>query len=540
MLRGRTVTGMDLDETPNVAAQPVHEGEALADLGNLEIENRYRLLRPLGKGGFGHVWYAEDLKISNRFVAIKIFPPFEGVMAEDLRFEASCLAVLDGNPHIVSVFDYGFLENGAPYIVMQYIEGRSLRQELDQRICMPWIEVAALGVSICDGLAAAHVERNGRRILHRDIKPGNIMLSRRSPSDGEGFRDIQCVLVDFGMAKMMTKFMESTNSKPQAGTLSYMSPEQYSRGGKLGPATDIYSLGLVLSEAATGIRPLGFCGVDLAEKVRSGKLPGVPENLKSILASMCQEKSGDRPGVQDVRAGLERVVSEGYRSMPVARNVNSLIVAFFLGLGLGLGGAAIALGGSMVETVSEQDKGATKEDAEAEKAKKKDEGVTKEDAKAEEAEREDTKVEEATQEDAKVEEARKADTKVEEAKKADVSTDSVKKKARPQEASRVKTHILDAMRGCAPRFRGNSGPYAVVKYKIMVTYDNFVGKVEEKSISLSNGDGQKLLREQEQCISYALSEKLKGFEFMYFREMTGSVDINADKVVVVKSKWVPR
>src|SRR2546423_1847122 len=213
----------------------------------------YRIIEPLGSGGMGAVYKAHDEKL-HRVVALKVLPP-DAIMQEDRRRrflqEARAASALN-HPHILTVYEVGEAD-GKPYMVMEYVQGETLRQRIAARafVIKDALEIA---LQVAEGLAKAH--EHG--IVHRDLKPENLMVNR------DGYAKI----LDFGLAKLIERRQRAlaANStektllqvKTQAGmimgTINYMSPEQL-LGQRVDRRSDIFAFGTVLYEMATGLCP---------------------------------------------------------------------------------------------------------------------------------------------------------------------------------------------------------------------------------------------------------------------------------------------
>jgi eukaryotic-like serine/threonine-protein kinase len=204
------------------------------------IVERFTVERTLGRGGMATVYLARDRTLE-RPVALKVlaeqFADDEDFRQRFLR-EARLAAKLV-HPNVVQVYDVGEDERG-PYIVMEYVDGQTLADELRQHGPLPPAEVVAIGIQLCSALEAAHAER----LVHRDIKPQNILRRRNG----------QVKLADFGIARSLTA-TNHTEIGTVLGTAAYLAPEQ-ARGDPVTGAADIYSLGVVLYELLTGQKPI--------------------------------------------------------------------------------------------------------------------------------------------------------------------------------------------------------------------------------------------------------------------------------------------
>jgi serine/threonine-protein kinase len=227
------------------------------------LGDRYRLTELLGEGGMATIYLGHDLKLE-RDVAIKILRPEygrDGAFVARFRQEANSAAALS-HPNVVQVYDYGTDEAG-PFIVMEYVDGQDLGQILRDRGFVPSAAAARIAMQIADGLAAAHA----LGIVHRDVKPSNVLVSVAG----------QVKVADFGIARALSE-AQLTLPGQTLGSVRYLSPEQ-ARGENVTAATDIYALGLVLSEMLTG-RPVW--GGDTAGAVAMARLTEDPPAPSSV------------------------------------------------------------------------------------------------------------------------------------------------------------------------------------------------------------------------------------------------------------------
>ncbi len=223
--------------------------------GNV-LAGKFRVERVIGEGGMGTVLAAHHLQLDQR-VALKVMRPDAGLGADGVqRFlrEAQAVAKLRSE-HVVRVLDVGALPDGAPYIVMEYLEGHDLAAHVHKRGRLSVEETIDFVVQACDALAEAH--RLG--IVHRDLKPANLFLSK----DADGSAVIK--ILDFGISKQTFQDgrHDLTSTAGVVGSPSYMSPEQLKASRDVDGRTDIWALGIVLHELLTG--RLAFEATTLAE-----------------------------------------------------------------------------------------------------------------------------------------------------------------------------------------------------------------------------------------------------------------------------------
>ena len=209
--------------------------------GEGTFANRYTVERPIARGGMADVYLARD-QVLDRLVAVKVlFPEFarDPSFVERFRREAHSAASLN-HPNIVGVYDWG-QEHGTYFIVMEYVEGQSLRDVLRTQRTLPAVQAAAIGAEIADALAFAHAHG----VVHRDVKPGNVLIT---PSG-------QVKVTDFGIAANPTDAAQGlTQTGSVMGTATYFSPEQ-AQGFPVDGRTDVYALGVVLYEMVCGFPP---------------------------------------------------------------------------------------------------------------------------------------------------------------------------------------------------------------------------------------------------------------------------------------------
>jgi serine/threonine protein kinase len=289
------------------------------------IAERYQLKRRLAQGGMAEVWLAVDLTL-DRKVAVKWLKPMlasDEVVAERFRREAIAAASLN-HPNIVAVHDV-FEHEGRQAVVMQLVDGKSLRQLLDTQKRLSPELTGHIGA--CTAAALHHAHENN--FVHRDVKPGNIMIT----PDG------RVLLTDFGIAKALAGGDDLTSENIMMGTAKYLSPEQV-RGKKLDGRADLYSLGLVLYECLAGRVPfLGETDADTAlarlqrDPTDLNRLRAtLPTSLVTIIHQLLARNPMHRPATgADLVAALEAAASEGPPEIDATPHEHSPVTPFSAG-----------------------------------------------------------------------------------------------------------------------------------------------------------------------------------------------------------------
>lgn len=306
------MSGRQLLEEPLLEqlAQDIAVSPGRLDLAGKQFHH-YRVLSRIGAGGIGEVWLAKDLRLGRK-VALKLLLPISAADPQQiLRFEREARAASSLNhPNIVTIYEVGTAE-GFEFIAQEFVEGGTLRQRL-ARGAMPLAAVLDVGAQVSSALAAAHAAG----IIHRDIKPENIMLR----PDG------LLKVLDFGLARSIgrshsapagnTSNLSITRPGLVIGTAKYMSPEQ-ARGFPVDERSDIFSLGIVLYEIASGVPPFGgrtssdVVAAILAQDPQpiSRRMPGTPSPFEAVLKKCLEKDPAKRyASAQSLRLELERLL----------------------------------------------------------------------------------------------------------------------------------------------------------------------------------------------------------------------------------------
>lgn len=276
-----------------------HDTDELRDsLSGTFVDARYRVLHLLGTGGIGLVYLCQH-ELLQKPVAMKVLRP-EYVSHQDLneRFLIEARAATSiKSPRIVDVIDVGTLPNGAPYFVMEYVEGETLAALLDREGVVELHQTVAIAQQVAEGLVAAHAAG----VIHRDLKPENVFLARTA--EGELFAK----LFDFGIAKVAGQRKRLTYVGAVFGTPTYMSPEQ-ARGEAVDARADIYALGIMTFEMLAGAVP--FDGEDPLA-IMAQHVDRIPPPLSSVSRV-------------PVPPSLEAIVTRCLEKDPAARFPNAL------------------------------------------------------------------------------------------------------------------------------------------------------------------------------------------------------------------------
>ena len=281
----------------------------MIDKGYL-LGERYRIIDTLGEGGMANVYLAEDI-ILQRKVAVKILRlDLQNEPQTQARFQREALATSElSHPNIVSVLDVG-TDHGLPYMVMEYVDGPDLKEYIRQNAPLDLHEVIRIMDQILSAVALAHKHN----VIHRDLKPQNILMDKRG----------NIKIADFGIAVALNQ-SSVTQTNSVMGSVHYMSPEQ-TRGGLVTKQSDIYSLGIILYELITGTVPFnGDTPVSIALKHAQEPIPSirkkdqsVPQALENVVLKATAKDPRDRYATaQAMQADLDSSLDPERADEPV-------------------------------------------------------------------------------------------------------------------------------------------------------------------------------------------------------------------------------
>lgn len=252
----------------------------------------FKIIDTLGTGGMGTVYRAKHMDLG-RTVALKIFTPHGSdydLFVERLKREGQLMAELK-HPNVLDIYDAAVLEDGTPYLVLEYIKGEDLQKRLSREGKLSQRTALRIAIQVCEGLSAVH--KIG--IIHRDIKPANVLLGQNG----------SVKVTDFGISKD-TRSDESSTSLTMTGTTvgtaDYMSPEQ-TNNRELTPRSDLYSVGVLLYEMLMGVTPRG--------NFEALSKHGVPKNLEAVIMRCLQRDRQKRPASAATLAQSLRKIYKG-------------------------------------------------------------------------------------------------------------------------------------------------------------------------------------------------------------------------------------
>ncbi len=317
----------DLNETRDFPANPSSTSNAAAEtsvpaeapsselpLGPPERSDEigrlggYRVLKVLGKGGMGMVFLGEDIDL-HRFVALKVMLPRVANDEQNVeRFlrEAKAMAAIR-HPHVVTIYQVG-KANGAPFLAMEHLEGAPLDRRLKEQGKLTLTETLRLGRQLASGLMAVH----SRGLIHRDLKPSNLWLESVRQGSAES---TQLKILDFGLARLDQEHDAITQSGAILGTPAYMAPEQ-ARGEATDARSDLFSVGCILYEMATGVRPFqGGTVMSVLANLAVHKppaptklVPELPKAFSDVVMALLEKDPAKRPGsIQELSKSLENL-----------------------------------------------------------------------------------------------------------------------------------------------------------------------------------------------------------------------------------------
>lgn len=268
---------------------------------NTLFANRYLLIERIGIGGFSEVWKATDQMAENATIAIKIYAPDKGMDQHGLKqFRREYAVVLNLNHPVLLTARHFDVYEGRPYLVMPFIEGGSLQGRLIEKGNMDEDELAKLLVQISAGLQYLH----SKDILHQDIKPDNILI------DGNG----SYLLTDFGISGRLRSTLRKHTGSSKSMTVAYAPPERFTANPENMEASDIFSLGVLVYELATGNVPwMGNGGISLNSGAEVPELPDhFSSRFKKLVKLMMSANPGERPKSGDLKEITQKYMQTGH------------------------------------------------------------------------------------------------------------------------------------------------------------------------------------------------------------------------------------
>ena len=279
-----------------------------------QVVRNHRIVRRIGTGGMGEVYEAVHQTLQRR-VAIKVLHP-DWCKNPDLvkRFFNEALATnLIRHPAMVAIHDHGQFPDGMPFLIMEFLEGESLRRFHGK---LEPLQVVRIGWQVASGMSAAHA----KKIIHRDMKPDNVMVVRDDAMPG-GQR---VKILDFGLAKLAVEHQRagaqavSTRDGVALGTPEYMAPEQWLGAARVDGKADVYSLGVVLYETVAGVPPFASPESDKLRSMHlyapppplSSKIIGLPPELVRLIEQMMSKTQAERPTMTEVTTRLEALMRD--------------------------------------------------------------------------------------------------------------------------------------------------------------------------------------------------------------------------------------
>ena len=298
--RQASLSSSDSSPLMSVQAELVQPEESSADLGPGDVIGEYRLIELIGRGGFAHVYRAKHLVFGEDFAVKVLRNSYAGNAAAKRRFQREAMA-MTGTTHknLVRIADSGVIADGRPYLAMELIRGETLRETIIREGPLPLLRARNIASQLAEGLAEVH----RRGFVHRDLKPKNIMIVGTPEGD-------LVKILDFGLTRLLdpdTELTHLTTAGRQLGTARWMAPEQITDPSKVGPAADLYAIGLVLYAMITGTPPFGGPGEDVLQQqleVRP-RAPAAAGALAPLLLQLLEKDPAKRPAsAEEVASAL--------------------------------------------------------------------------------------------------------------------------------------------------------------------------------------------------------------------------------------------